>query len=154
ERAYLKRDVANLAANLTQEQSIRIQLEANKEFLEEDIDILTRSLFEQVNAMVFDQATSQELLEIKNRELGGQLEPILTRYGAMDERLKAIKGLLVDLDSAKKRCATAAQTMANGNTLSGIKRCSLLNSQSSQRSSRSFGMSSSFVESYYESQGG
>ena len=74
ERAYLKRDLSALAISLSEEQTIRAQIQVSKENLEQEIDDWVNAMFDKANQMVFDEANTREELESLNRELKGKLE--------------------------------------------------------------------------------
>ncbi|CAG8581088.1 13969_t:CDS:2 [Acaulospora colombiana] len=140
ERAYLKRDLSALAVSLTEEQTLRAQVQANKEALELEIDEWINAMFEKVNQMVFDEANSREELELLNRETKGKMENALKSSGSRQDRLRELKLLLVHLDSTKQRQAVPTQNGAPLGRNSVVRRSLMSNSPiHSPRSSRIFG---------------
>jgi len=138
ERAYLKRDLSALAISLSEEQTIRTQIQISKENLEQDIDDWVNAMFDKVNQMVFDEANTREELEILNREFKNKLENPIKDSGTRQDRLRELKLMLVHLDTTKQR---QAPNNVNGlNRNSSIRRSIMSNSPvNSPRSSRIFG---------------
>ncbi|CAG8440386.1 5073_t:CDS:2 [Ambispora leptoticha] len=143
ERAYIKRDLSALAISLSEEQTLRMQIQSAKEDLESEIDDWVNAMFEKVNQMVFDEANSREDLEILNRETKGKLTEALKASASREDRLREMKLLLVHLDSTKQRQAVQTSTPAPGGVLSrasSIRRSIMSNSPiNSPRASRNFG---------------
>ncbi|CAI2172261.1 983_t:CDS:2 [Funneliformis geosporum] len=112
ERAYLKRDLSALAISLSEEQTIRAQIQANKENLEQEIDEWVNAMFEKVNQMVYDEANVH--------------------------RLRELKLLLVHLDTTKQR--QTAPNCVNALNRNSVRRSFMSNSPlNSPRSSKVFG---------------
>ncbi|CAG8504851.1 16543_t:CDS:2 [Dentiscutata heterogama] len=140
ERAYLKRDLSALALSLAEEQSLRSQIQNNKESLEREIDEWINAMFEKVNQMVFDEANTREELECLNRETKGKMDNSLKSSESRQDRLREMKLLLVHLDSAKQRQSVPTQNGAPLNRNSIVRRSLLSNSPAnSPRASRIFG---------------
>ncbi|CAG8535442.1 10762_t:CDS:2 [Acaulospora morrowiae] len=140
ERAYLKRDLSALAVSLTEEQTLRAQVQASKDYLEMEIDEWINAMFEKVNQMVFDEANSREELELLNRETKGKMENALKSSGSRQDRLRELKLLLVHLDSTKQRQAAPTLNGSLLNRNSVVRRSLMSNSPvHSARSSRIFG---------------
>ncbi|CAG8497994.1 298_t:CDS:2 [Ambispora gerdemannii] len=142
ERAYIKRDLSALAISLSEEQTLRMQIQSAKEDLESEIDDWVNAMFEKVNQMVFDEANAREDLEILNRETKGKLSEALKASASREDRLREMKLLLVHLDSTKQRQAIQTSTPAPGvlSRASSIRRSIMSNSPiSSPRASRNFG---------------
>ncbi|PKK78363.1 hypothetical protein RhiirB3_366227 [Rhizophagus irregularis] len=139
ERAYLKRDLSALAISLSEEQTLRAQLQVSKESLEQEIDDWINAMFDKVNQMVFDEANTHEELEMLNREFKGKLEASIKSSGTRQDRLRELKLLLVHLDTTKQR-QTAPTPTSGLNRNSVIRRSLMSNSPvNSPRSSRIFG---------------
>jgi len=139
ERAYLKRDLSALAISLSEEQTLRAQLQVSKENLEQEIDDWINAMFDKVNQMVFDEANTHEELEMLNREFKGKLETSIKSSGTRQDRLRELKLLLVHLDTTKQR-QTAPTPTSGLNRNSVIRRSLMSNSPvNSPRSSRIFG---------------
>ncbi|CAG8450023.1 505_t:CDS:2 [Funneliformis mosseae] len=139
ERAYLKRDLSALAISLSEEQTIRAQIQASKEHLEQEIDEWVNAMFEKVNQMVFDEANVREELEILNRECKGKLKNSIKSSGTRQDRLRELKLLLVHLDTTKQR-QTPTPNCVGALNRNSVRRSLMSNSPiNSPRSSKVFG---------------
>ncbi|RUS34023.1 hypothetical protein BC938DRAFT_482789 [Jimgerdemannia flammicorona] len=95
QKAYLKRDMSSLAANLAEEQELRVNIEHAKELLETDVDELVSAMFDLVNRTIMDEAEASASGVAGNRDV---------REG----RLHDMKTILVELDSAKRRATNVS----------------------------------------------
>lgn len=102
QKAYLKRDVSALASNLTEEQEIRNNIERAKELLETDVDELVGAMFDLVNRTIMDDAEASATGSVSNQDVRG-------------DRLRDMKTILVELDSAKRRSTNVSSLNSNVN---------------------------------------
>ncbi|OBZ87596.1 Rab-3A-interacting protein [Choanephora cucurbitarum] len=107
-QAYLKRDLSALASALSEEEDIRSSLEQDKEALEEDVADITSALFTSLNQIFMDEVTDRDGLVQTNRETNGKLDRVLDAWDLRDSRLKQLKDLLIELDSAVHTSANAS----------------------------------------------
>ncbi|RCH77551.1 hypothetical protein CU098_000766, partial [Rhizopus stolonifer] len=112
-QAYLKRDLSSLASALAEEEDMRASVEQDKEALEEDVADITSALFSALNQILMDEVTDRDGLVQINRETNGKLVQVLDAWDTRDARLKQVKGLLVELDSAVHTSAHVSHTMSH-----------------------------------------
>ncbi|CAO3658641.1 unnamed protein product [Umbelopsis ramanniana] len=100
EKAFLKRDLKHLAADLAQEQQTRANVAHAKENLESDVDELGRSLLKILNQIIMDEAEEHESLLRLNRQNVNILNGIVQAWDVRHHRLVDMKNLIFELDSA------------------------------------------------------
>lgn len=100
EKAFLKRDLKHLAADLAQEQQTRANVAHAKENLESDVDELGRSLLKILNQIIMDEAEEHESLLRLNRQNVNTMATLLQGWDARHNRLLDMKNLIFELDSA------------------------------------------------------
>jgi hypothetical protein len=112
QKAYLKRDLSSLASALSEEESLRATVEQDKEALEEDVEDITSSLFTTLNQILMDEVTDRDGLVKLSREQNGKLEFVLDAWDLRDSRLRQVKDLLVQLDSAVHQSTNTSATIS------------------------------------------
>ncbi|KAI8976063.1 hypothetical protein BDB01DRAFT_804359 [Pilobolus umbonatus] len=112
QKAYLKRDLSSLASALSSEEVIRATVEQDKQALEEDVEDICSALFSSLNQILMDEVTDRDGLVQINRETTGKLSHVLDAWDARDHKLKQVKDLLIQLDSAVHQSANSSCTIA------------------------------------------
>lgn len=111
QKAYMKRDLNNLASALSDEEQLRFSVEEVKESLEEDIQDVTTSLFKLLNCILMDEVMDREGLVQLDRETNGKLTDVLRAWDVREERLREIKEQLVELDAAVHQSSNASDRL-------------------------------------------
>ncbi|KAI9279339.1 hypothetical protein BY458DRAFT_532177 [Sporodiniella umbellata] len=111
QKAYLKRDLGALAAALSEQEEIRATIEQDKEALEHDVADITTTLFGNLNGILMDDVTERENLVQLSREHSGLPTRLLENWDTREYRLKEMKTVLVQLDSAIHQSATTSSTL-------------------------------------------
>ncbi|KAI3657151.1 hypothetical protein MP638_002343 [Amoeboaphelidium occidentale] len=90
EISNLKKDLHSLSAKLVKELEVRANIEAELERAKEELEDLTRSLFEEANGMVSDEARRRHELEIGVNSLKSELDETKKK---LDEKEKQVTTL-------------------------------------------------------------
>ncbi|RCH81740.1 hypothetical protein CU097_000627 [Rhizopus azygosporus] len=111
QKAYLKRDLGSLAAALSEQEEIRSNIEQDKEALEEDVAGITLQLFSALNQILMEEVTERDHIVQLNREFTNKFTHLLDNWDARDSKLKEMKELLIQLDSAVHQTMSGNSSM-------------------------------------------
>ncbi|PHZ17954.1 uncharacterized protein RHIMIDRAFT_233375 [Rhizopus microsporus ATCC 52813] len=110
QKAYLKRDLGSLAAALSEQEEIRSNIEQDKEALEEDVAGITLQLFSALNQILMEEVTERDHIVQLNREFTNKFTHLLDNWDVRDSKLKEMKELLIQLDSAVHQSVSTSAT--------------------------------------------
>ncbi|KAH7037470.1 uncharacterized protein B0I36DRAFT_66613 [Microdochium trichocladiopsis] len=104
-RSVAEEEKADLRARLATERALRLEAEKDKKKIEQELENLTVSLFEEANKMVItakeDAAREQEVLNRKNEQLKAQLKDTEGLLTFQQEQLAELKLVMEQMNAEK-----------------------------------------------------
>ncbi|KAG5456613.1 MAG: hypothetical protein BJ554DRAFT_3600, partial [Olpidium bornovanus] len=108
----LTQEIEQLEQQLAREQQALAQMTLSKQLLEQEMEDLTASLFEQANRMVMEESAMRDALEKKNKELEGKLESTVSAVAKREEELKVVRKTLKE-DLVRRRSLSRGPSSVN-----------------------------------------
>jgi hypothetical protein len=101
----LQRDLQAMGEKVVDEIEKRAELQVSKDALQEELDELTKSLFEEANVLVADEARRRHLHEMREKSLEQEIEEMKRQLNLEQLQLKELKIKMAEVTSVEEEAS-------------------------------------------------
>ncbi|KNC96443.1 uncharacterized protein SPPG_08036 [Spizellomyces punctatus DAOM BR117] len=114
ELASVKKDLDRMGQKLIDEVEVRAELQHSKDAVQEELEELTKSLFEEANTMVATEARQRYEYQKKEQTLRHQLEEMTQQLEMERSQLRELRARMEDMDHQQPSAASSLGNMTEG----------------------------------------